>query len=53
MSSGLGEAIGEAMARGIVALGCVSLVVGLLVGVVLAKACSAGWRVTSPIVRTK
>lgn len=53
MSSGLGEALGEAMARTFVAVGCLCLVVGLVGGVLVTKACSAGWRLASPIQRTK
>lgn len=53
MSSGLGEALGEALARGIVMLGCLCIVAGLVGGVLLTKACSAGWRLTSPVTRSK
>lgn len=53
MSSGLADGLADAMARGIVALGCACLAVGIAVGVVAMKACSAGWRVQAPITRSK
>lgn len=53
MSSGLADGLAEAAARGIVALGCLCLVIGLVGGVLVTKACSAGWRLTSPITRSK
>jgi len=53
VSSGLGEALGDALAKTFVAIGCLCLVVGLVGGIVVTKACGAGWHLVSPIQRTK
>ena len=49
--SDLGDAIGRDMARGFLTAVAFVLLFGIIVGVVVTKACSSGWHVQSPITR--